>query len=211
MVPNLLTPIGLGLLGFLEPCSLGANALFLSYIMPLSAWRRVGEVITFTLSRGVFLGLIGAAAGTAGSAVLVLQRWYIMTLGGVFVLLGMLVLVGWSKYLSRLPSFSIGRLQQARSVALLLGVIFGLSAPACATPLLGALVARSLPLGAAGGFVEMFVFGVAMSAPLIGLAAWRGWQQRLQQLSALRPYMSYLTGSTLLLIGAYGIASGWHW
>ena len=211
MVPNLLTPIGLGLLGFLEPCSLGANALFLSYIFPLSGWRRVGEAITFTLSRGVFLGLIGAAAGTAGGAVLVLQRWYIMVLGGAFVLLGMLVLVGWSKHLPHLPSFSNGRRQQARSVALLLGITFGLSAPACATPLLGAMIAHSLPLGATGGFVEMFVFGVAMSAPLIGLAAWRDWQQRLQQLGALRPYMSYLTGGALLLIGAYGIASGWRW
>ncbi len=211
MIPDVLTPIGLGLLGFLEPCSLGANAIFLSYVLPLPAWRRVGEAMAFTLSRGVFLGLIGAAAGAAGGAVLAVQRWYIMTLGIVFVLLGLLVLTGGSKYLPRLPSLGVGRLQRVRSVALLLGVIFGLSAPACATPLLGALVARSLPLGAVGGFVQMFVFGVAMSAPLIGLAVWRGWQQGLHRLSALRPYAPYLTGGALVLIGLYGIISGWRW
>ena len=210
MVPNLLTPIVLGLVGFLEPCSLGANAIFLSYVMPLAGWRRMAEALTFTLSRGVFLGLVGAAAGAAGGAVLVLQRWYVIALGIVFILLGVLVLVGGSTSLPHLPSPGVGRLQRVRSVALLLGVIFGLSAPACATPLLVALIARSVPLGAAGGFLQMFVFGVAMSAPLLGLAVWRGWQQGLQRLRALRPYMPYLTGGALLLIGVYGIASGWR-
>lgn len=209
MGPDLLTPIGLGLLGFIEPCSLGANALFLSYVAPLSGWRRVTEAVAFTLSRGIFLGLLGAAAGAVGGAVLTLQRWYIVALGVVFVLLGVLVLAGGSGYLPRLPGLGAGRLQRPRPMALLLGVIFGLSAPACATPLLAALVARSLPLGAAGGFVQMFVFGVAMSAPLIGLAVWRGWQRRIERLSALRPYVPYLTGGALLLIGLYGIASGW--
>jgi len=142
MALDLLTPIGLGLLGFVEPCSLGANAVFLSYVVPLSGWRRVAEALTFTVSRDVFLGLIGAVAGAAGGAVLALQRWYIMALGVVFVLLGVLVLTGGSRYLPRLPGPGVGRLQQVHSTASLLGVVFGLSAPACATPLLAAL--RSL-------------------------------------------------------------------
>lgn len=54
MIPDLLTPIGLGLIGFLEPCSLGANAIFLGYVAPLSGWRRVSEALIFTLSRGGF-------------------------------------------------------------------------------------------------------------------------------------------------------------
>jgi len=209
MALDLLTPIGLGLLGFVEPCSLGANAAFLSYVAPLSGWRRVAETLTFTVSRGVFLGLIGAVAGAAGGAVLALQRWYIMALGVVFVLLGVLVLTGGTRYLPRLPGLGVGRLPRVPPAALLLGVVFGLSAPACATPLLAALVARSLPLGAAGGFLQMFVFGVAMSAPLMGFAVWRGWQQGLRRLSALRPYVPYLAGGALLLIGVYGITSGW--
>lgn len=207
---NLLTPIGLGLLGFLEPCSLGANAVFLGYIMPLSRKRRLAEAVTFTLSRGLFLGLIGAAAGALGGAVLVLQRWYVVALGVGFVLLGLLVLSGASKYLPRLPQLHFGRLPRVHSVALLLGVIFGLSAPVCAAPLLGALVARSLSLGATGGFIQMFMFGVAMSAPLIGLAVWRGWQHGLQRLRILQPYMPYLTGGVLVLIGVYGVVSGWR-
>ena len=210
MALDLLTPLGLGLLGFIEPCSLGANAIFLSYVGPLARWRRVMEALTFTLSRGVFLGLIGAAAGAVGSTVLAWQRWYILVLGVVFVLLGLLMLTGGSRYLPRLPGPGVGRLQRVPPTAILLGVVFGLSAPACATPLLAALVARSLPLGAAGGFLQLFVFGVAMSAPLLALAVWRGWQQGLQRLSAVRPYVPYLAGGALLLIGIYGIVSGWR-
>lgn len=210
MVPDLLTPIGLGLLGFLEPCSLGANALFLGYVAPLSGWRRVAAALTFTLSRGVFLGLIGAAAGTLGGAVLALQRWYIVALGVVFVLLGGVVLTGGRRYLPRLPGLGGERLRRVHPGAFLLGVVFGLSAPACATPLLAVLAARSLPLGAAGGFFQLFVFGVAMSAPLIGLTVWRGWQRSLARLSTLRLYIPYLTGAALVLIGVYGIASGWR-
>ena len=210
MTLDLLTPIGLGLLGFVEPCSLGANAVFLSHVAPLSGWRRVAEALTFTLSRGVFLGLLGAAAGTVGGAVLALQRWYILALGVVFVLLGVLVLTDGSRYLPRLRGLGVGQLQQVHSTALLLGVVFGLSAPVCATPLLAALVARSLPLGTAGGFLQLFVFGVAMSAPLLGLAVWRGWQQGLRRLRALRPSVPYLAGGALLLIEVYGIASGWR-
>jgi cytochrome c-type biogenesis protein len=210
MTLDLLTPIGLGLLGFVEPCSLGANAVFLNYVAPLSGWRRIAEALIFTLSRGVFLGLIGAAAGAVGGAVLALQRWYIMALGVAFVLLGVLVLTGGSRYLPRLPGAGGGRLRRLHPGALLLGIVFGLSAPACATPLLAALVARSLPLGAAGGFLHMFVFGVAMSAPLIGLAGWHGWQRSLERLRTLQPYVPYLTGGALLLIGVYGIASGWR-
>jgi cytochrome c biogenesis protein CcdA len=197
-------------LGFVEPCSLAANAVFLSYVAPLSGWRRVAEALTFTLSWGVFLGLIGAGARAAGGAVLALQRWYILALGIVFVLLGVLVLTGSSRSLPRLPGVGIKRLQRVHSTAFLLGVVFGLSAPACATPLLAALVARSLPLGAVGGFLQLFVFGVAMSAPLLGLAVWRGWQQGLRRLRALRPSVPYLAGGALLLIGVYGIASGWR-
>jgi cytochrome c-type biogenesis protein len=210
MALDVLTPIGLGLLGFLEPCSLGANAVFLRYVMPLSGWRRVAEALSFTLARGVFLGLIGAAAGALGGAVLVLQRWYVLALGVAFVLLGVLVLTGGSRYLPRLPSPGGVVWQRVHPVALCLGGVFGLSAPVCATPLLAALVARSLPLGAAGGFMQLFVFGVAMSAPLIALAAWQGWQVSLQRLHVLRPYVPYLSGGVLLLIGIYGIISGWR-
>jgi len=206
---DLLTPMGLGLLGFLEPCSLGANAIFLGYIMPLSGQRRIAEALAFTLSRGIFLGLIGAAAGALGGAVLGLQRGYMVALGVAFVLLGAWILAGKSQRIPRLPTLHLDGLRRLPSRALLLGVIFGLSAPACATPLLAALVAKSLPLGAVGGFVTLFVFGVAMSIPLIGLAVWRGWQQGLERLSALRPYLSYLTGGALLLLGFYAIASGW--
>lgn len=209
MTLDLLTPIGLGLLGFIEPCSLGANAIFLHYIAPFSGGRRVAEAFAFILARGIFLGVIGAAAGEVGGRVLAWQGWYIMALGVAFVLLGGLVLSGNSGFLLRFPQPLAGR--RAPTLALGLGAVFGLSAPACATPLLVALMARSLPGGAATGFVQLFVFGVAMSAPLLGFVLWQGWQGSLQRLRRLHPYIPYLSGGALLGIGLYGIGSGWNW
>jgi hypothetical protein len=55
MVPDLLTPIALGLPGFIEPCSLGANAIFLGYVMPLSGWRRVEEACALGCTLPEFL------------------------------------------------------------------------------------------------------------------------------------------------------------
>src|SRR5258708_29088267 len=60
-----------------------------------------------------------------------------------------------------------------------LGVVFGLNVPACAAPLLAALMAASLGVGsAARGFFSMAVFGLALSLPLVAAVAWsrgRGW------------------------------------
>jgi len=64
--------------------------------------------------------------------VLALQRWNIMALGVVFVLLRVLVLTGGTRYLPRLPGLGVGPLQRLPPTALFLGVVFGLSALACA-------------------------------------------------------------------------------
>src|SRR3990167_1158629 len=56
--------------------------------------------------------------------------------------------------------------------SLLLGMLFGLNIPACATPLLIALLASSAASGARGGsavqgFIALALFGLALSLPLI--------------------------------------------
>src|SRR5260370_40570499 len=54
-----------------------------------------------------------------------------------------------------------------------LGVVFGLNVPACAAPLLAALMAAGLGVGsAARGFFSMAVFGVALSFPLVAAGLW---------------------------------------
>jgi cytochrome c-type biogenesis protein len=169
MTASVWLPLGLGLLGFFEPCSLGANLLFLDLLARRGVGRRVREAIVFTATRALFLGLLGAAAGAVTQPLARAQAGYSLLLGGLYLALGALLLVG--AWRGRLPAaWDPGRgLVRWAGRAAPLGVIFGLTAPACAAPLFLALVATAG--GALRGFVTLALFGLALSAPLVAVAA----------------------------------------
>src|SRR3970282_1080334 len=81
-------PIGLGLLGFFEPCSLGANILFLNLLAHADAGRRVRQALVFTATRAIFLGLLGGLAALATRPLVRAQAGYSLVLGVVFIVLG---------------------------------------------------------------------------------------------------------------------------
>jgi len=60
-------PIAFGLLGFVEPCSIGANIIFLGYLDSRGSSRTL-EAVKFTITRALFLGLIGLAVGIVGQS-----------------------------------------------------------------------------------------------------------------------------------------------
>ncbi|HLB16657.1 MAG TPA: hypothetical protein VJM14_17155, partial [Burkholderiales bacterium] len=57
-----LLPIGLGLFGFVEPCSIGSTLLFIKLIEGKRAVVKVGQVAMFAFTRAIFIGFLGAAA-----------------------------------------------------------------------------------------------------------------------------------------------------
>lgn len=171
MTTTVLLPIGLGLLGFLEPCSLGANILFLNLLAKADAARRVRETLVFTGTRALFLGLLGALGAVAVQPLARAQAGYSLILGGFYIALGLASLAAtwkWSLPASLDPGQLLAR-WAGRAAPL--GVIFGLTAPACAAPLFLALVGQASPGGAARGFVTLGLFGLALSAPLVAIAA----------------------------------------
>lgn len=81
--------------------------------------------------------------------------------------------------------------------------MFGLNLPACAYPLIMALLGRSATSGAAWGFVALFAFGLALSLPLLPLALSGRTDKifaRLFRFSAVTPYV---IGAALLAISGY--------
>ena len=50
-------PIGLGLLGFVEPCSMGANLVFVKYLERRSRRSKIAAALIFAATRGGFLGI----------------------------------------------------------------------------------------------------------------------------------------------------------
>ncbi len=52
-------PLGLGLFGFIEPCSIGASLLFIKYLEGKDRRHKFFQVSVFTLVRALFMGALG--------------------------------------------------------------------------------------------------------------------------------------------------------
>jgi len=201
-----LLPIGLGLFGFVEPCSIGSTLVFIKLIEGKPAPVKVGQVATFALTRAVFIGLLGAAAAVIGALFLGLQKAGWLALGVVYFAIGALYLTGHVGWLMRSIGPRIARLGDLRASAAL-GTLFGLNIPACAAPLLLALLAGSASGatagGVAGGFVSLALFGLALSLPLVVAVLFAPARRALDWLASLAGRMPRWTGLVLIALGLW--------
>src|SRR3546814_5982139 len=94
-------PVGLGLLGFVEPCSMGSSLVFVKYLEGKGQLAKLSQVTVFTLSRGVFIGLLGASAALLGAAFLGFQKAAWIGLGAIYVAIGAFYLLGKAGFLMR--------------------------------------------------------------------------------------------------------------
>ncbi len=198
--------VGLGLLGFVEPCSIGANMVFLGHLREKAKGERLRETAKFALVRSAVLGLFGFGIAFLGSAVFAAQKGFWLLLGLLYLALGVGVILNarfrWRMFgrLSRrrlLP----GEAGEVRSLAL--GLLFGLNLPACAYPLMLALLGPGAASGALLGFVTLFVFGLALSVPLVPLAFSERTAKLFGRLAHLGGATPYVIGAVFLLLAAY--------
>ncbi len=195
---------GLGLLGFIEPCSLGAHGVFLGQLREKNRAARLRETLKFSLTRSVVLGLFGLGIALLGGAVFSVQKGFWLALGLLYLALGLAVILNARFRWGLFGSFSFGRLLPKRmDRSLGMGVVFGLNLPACAVPLILALLGRSAASGAAWGFASLFVFGLALSLPLVPLVLSEGAAKVLRRLTRLSGATPYVIGVVLILVAAY--------
>jgi cytochrome c-type biogenesis protein len=201
-------PVGLGLLGFVEPCTVGSSLLFVKYLEGKRAAEKLLETVVFAATRAVFIGGLGAAAGLVGSLLLGLQRGFWIFLGAIYLTLGLIYLARRQSFLMRVFGPRLARVGKARGAAAL-GVLFGLNIPACAAPLLAVVMGASLGAASvAQGFLMMALFGLALSVPLVVLVLSgraRRWLDRLAALSARVPFW---IGIVFVVLGAWSILWG---
>ena len=173
LVRLLILPLGLGLLGFVEPCSMGSNLLFTKYIEGENRLAKLTQVCIFALTRALFIGILGLSAVLLGTAFLGLQKGIWTVLGSVYVVIGGMYLLGKAGLLMRTVGPGLSRLQ-GRHGSAGLGVLFGLNIPACAAPLIFLLLGTATASGSiggtlTGGFTSLAVFGLALSLPLVSV------------------------------------------
>jgi len=203
----ILVPVAFGLLGFVEPCSIGANIIFLGYLESRER-SKILEVVKFMMTRALFLGLIGLAVGILGQSLRIGAYSYSLVLGILYVALGF-VGIFWRYRGTGLRSLDLGH-YFSKEAAVPLGVIFGLSAPACSLPLLVALIGLGAIKGAWIGFVTLFLFGLALSAPLLWIARSQKADKILRRLGRMASRIPYLSESLLILVGAVTVLIAWR-
>ncbi|MGQ0663956.1 MAG: hypothetical protein ACT4P2_10310 [Pseudomonadota bacterium] len=213
LVQFFLLPIGLGLLGFVEPCSIGSSLLFIKYLEGKAAAIKLVQVAIFTLTRAVFIGALGAAAALAGTAFIGFQKSGWVALGLLYLAIGVAYATGRAGLLMRSLGPSLARLSGARGTVGL-GILFGLNIPACAAPLLVAILGTAVVGGTAGiaaigkGAASLGLFGLALSAPLALAVVWPPTSRVLDRLSAASARLPVWIGLLFAGLGAWSIYFG---
>lgn len=101
---------GLGLLAFVEPCSVGSHLLFLKFLNQLPARQRLYQTLLFTLARAGLMAGLGMFAAVIGARFIGIQHGFWIALGGLYIVLGLAYLAGGAPWLIRqsdrlLPAF----------------------------------------------------------------------------------------------------------
>ncbi len=199
----------LGLFGFIEPCSIGSSLVVVKQMEGQGARQKVVRMLVFAGTRAVFVGFLGLVAAKIGTAFLGYQRAAWIVLGLLYMVLGLMYLSGRMGGLSR--AFGPGtRWLRSNSGAAVYGLVFGLNIPACAAPLVIAL----LGLAAAGGataaelgrsFASLAMFGLALSLPLVLAVFFAPARTALDWLAALSRRIPRWTGILLMALGIWSI------
>lgn len=204
-----LAPIGFGLLGFIEPCAIGSTLLFIKSTEGKSSKVKLVQVAAFTVSRALFVGLLGILAAVVGTLFIGIQKAIWLAMGILYVVIGVLYLTDRIGLFMRSIGPRIAPLASTRgSVAL--GALLGLNIPACAGPILVALLAASATGSASGytiahGFVSLALFGFALSLPLVVAVMFAGARRLLDWLAGLSRRIPLWTGVLFVVLGLWSI------
>lgn len=87
----ILIPLGLGLLGFIEPCTIGVSLWAVKYLEGESGWRKTRHMLILSLTRALLIGMLGIVAALLGSGFFVFQQGVWLILGLIYGGLGLLV------------------------------------------------------------------------------------------------------------------------
>jgi cytochrome c-type biogenesis protein len=204
----ILLPIGLGLLGFIEPCTIGGHLLFLNTQKNRSMQQRFNAVTSFIAVRSLATGFFGALIALLGQRLIGVQSsvWFIF--GLIYLALGLAFVTGKSGLIKRKINLAPAAWKRA-SNPVLLGLAFGLNIPACAAPILFGLLGLAATSGAiVSGFVMMFLFGLSLSLPLAVFTIVPTQAEWLAALAQRATQIRWLVGLVFVALGAWSIWFG---
>lgn len=200
-------PLGLGLLGFIEPCTIGSSLLFLGFLEGRTASEKVAQTLAFTLARSLLMGLLGLAAVAVGAVFVEYQKGAWALMGMLYIGLGFAYLTGRVDRLKRSFGLGLARLRGTKG-AVALGLVFAFNIPACAGPLLIALLGAAAvgsPENYGRGFVMLSLFGLALSLPIAVAALSEGGRRLFDAAAGYSGRVPRIIGAIFVLLGAWSI------
>jgi cytochrome c-type biogenesis protein len=204
----ILIPIGLGLLGFIEPCTVGGHLIFLGTQERRSRAEKINAVLVFVAVRTVVAGLFGAFIAFLGHRQIGMQTGLWLVFGLIYLAIGLAVLIGRAGFIKIEIDLAPATWKQAQN-PVVLGLAFGLNIPACAAPILFGLLGLAATTGTfLTGFMMMAIFGLFLSLPLIAFAAIPNLTGWLDAFSLKMKRMHWVLGSVFVLLGIWSVWFG---
>jgi cytochrome c-type biogenesis protein len=170
------------------------------------SWRRsLALSAVFVLGMSLVFAVIGAIAGALGRAVLI-GSWASYGVALVCLVLGLSMLGLVDLRFDALNRFlPTGRPKRRGAVgAFIFGMLFGLVASPCSTPILAAIATIAAARGSAvQGAALLFVYGLGKGVPLLALGLASGSLTKMRSLSRATGVLTRVGGVALLGAAAY--------
>lgn len=198
-----------GIVTSIGPCNVAMIPLVIGYVggsSDLSRGRSFTLSFTFALGLAITFMLLGVLASLVGGLIGGTSRVWYYVVAGVCLAIGLSMLGAF-----RLPEIpGAGRLrEQVRMrglpAALALGLISGLVASQCATPVLAAILTyvMSAEGALAYGAVLLFVYALGRGVPIVLAGTFTGALRQLQALGRWSLVMERISGVILIGVGLY--------
>jgi len=201
-------PIGLGLLGFVEPCTIGGHLLFLDTQKGRNGGEKGQAVAVFIIIRALTAGAFGAVIAFVGQKLIGVQTGIWLVFGIIYLLVGLAFILGRAGLIKKRIALAPAAWKKARS-PVVLGLAFGLNIPACAAPILFGLLGLAATTGTVlTGFWMMFLFGLFLSAPLAIFAIIPRLAMALDRFAAWLKGARWIIGAVFVLLGLWSIYFG---
>lgn len=171
-----------------------------------SAWREgLALSATFVLGMSLLFAAIGAAAALLGRALLA-GAWAYYGVAAICVVLGLQMMRVISLPFDALNRFLPDRRPERKGFvgAFLLGILFGIVASPCSTPILAAVATIAATRGSVPqGALLLFVYGLGKGVPLMLLGVASGSLAAMRSLSRATGVLTKIGGAALIGVAAY--------
>ncbi len=197
-----------GLVTSLGPCNVATIPLIVGFVggsVDLSRRRAFSLSLAFALGLAVTFVLLGVSAALIGGLVGVAIRWWYYLVAVICFVIGLQML---GALQLQIPTW-FGRLRERVKIkgvpgAFALGLVSGLVASQCATPVLAAILTYVMLKGAiVYGAALLFVYALGRGVPVVLAGTFTGVLKGLKSLGRWSEWIEKASGVVIIAVGLY--------